>query len=174
MSTTPKVIQQITNAPLPMMLEKLGMSIANAQSALDANSIRLANELAAVKVNIGDEEYSLLSLGFAPTFYAFTEASVEMKMEFSMAESESYGGALGFSYGNSSNSNSNSNSNSSSNNSNSESTSTQMFGVSVSAHYSRKFSSSAEGSSSIAAKIVSLPAPDIYLELLKGTINKEE
>jgi len=170
MSTTPKVIQQITNAPLPMMLEKLGMSIANAQSALDANSIRLANELAAVKVNIGDEEYSLLSLGFAPTFYAFTEASVEMKMEFSMAESESYGGALGFSYGNSSNSNSNS----SSNNSNSESTSTQMFGVSVSAHYSRKFSSSAEGSSSIAAKIVSLPAPDIYLELLKETINKEE
>ena len=170
MSTTPKVIQQITNAPLPMMLEKLGMSIANAQSALDANSIRLANELAAVKVNIGDEEYSLLSLGFAPTFYAFTEASVEMKMEFSMAESESYGGALGFSYGNSSNSNSNS----SSNNSNSESTSTQMFGVSVSAYYSRKFSSSAEGSSSIAAKIVSLPAPDIYLELLKETINKEE
>ncbi|MFK7749091.1 MAG: hypothetical protein AB8B65_11920 [Kordia sp.] len=170
MSTTPKVIQQITNAPLPMMLEKLGMSIANAQSALDANSIRLANELAAVKINLGDEEYSLLSLGFAPTFYAFTEASVEMKMEFSMAESESYGGALGFSYGKSSDSNSSS----SSDNSSSDSTSTQMFGVSISAHYSRKFSSSAEGSSSIAAKIVSLPAPDIYLEILKSTINTEE
>ncbi|MEM6721260.1 MAG: hypothetical protein AAF611_18175 [Bacteroidota bacterium] len=170
MSTTPKVIQQITNAPLPMMLEKLGMSIANAQSALDANSIRLANELAAVKIDLGGEEYNLLSLGFAPTFYAFTEASVEMKMEFSMAESESYGGALGFSYGKSSNSNNNSNSN----NSSSDSTSTQMFGVSVSAHYSRKFSSSAEGSSSIAAKIVSLPAPDIYLEILKSTINTEE
>lgn len=170
MSTTPKVIQQITNAPLPMMLEKLGMSIANAQSALDANSIRLANELATVKINLGDEEYNLLSLGFAPTFYAFTEASVEMKMEFSMAESESYGGALGFSYGNTSNSNSNSNTN----NSSSDSTSTQMFGVSISAHYSRKFSSSAEGSSSIAAKIISLPAPDIYLEILKSTINTEE
>ncbi|MGH1387763.1 hypothetical protein [Kordia sp.] len=170
MSTTPKVIQQITNAPLPMMLEKLGMSIANAQSALDANSIRLANELATVKINLGDEEYNLLSLGFAPTFYAFTEASVEMKMEFSMAESESYGGALGFSYGNTSNSNSNSNTN----NSSSDATSTQMFGVSISAHYSRKFSSSAEGSSSIAAKIISLPAPDIYLEILKSTINTEE
>ncbi|AXG70885.1 hypothetical protein KORDIASMS9_03135 [Kordia sp. SMS9] len=170
MSTTPKVIQQITNAPLPMMLEKLGMSIANAQSALDANSIRLANELAAVKINLGDEEYNLLSLGFAPTFYAFTEASVEMKMEFSMAESESYGGALGFSYGNSSNANNSS----STNNSSSDSTSTQMFGVSVSAHYARKYSSSAEGSSSIAAKIVSLPAPDIYLEILRSTINKDE
>ena len=170
MSTTPKVIQQITNAPLPMMLEKLGMSIANAQSALDANSIRLANELATVKINLGDEEYNLLSLGFAPTFYAFTEASVEMKMEFSMAESESYGGALGFSYGNSSNSNNSSNTD----NSSSDSTSTQMFGVSISAHYSRKFSPSAEGSSSIAAKIISLPAPVIYLEILKSTINTEE
>lgn len=170
MSTTPKVIQQITNAPLPMMLEKLGMSIANAQSALDANSIRLANELAAVKIDLGGEEYNLLSLGFAPTFYAFTEASVEMKMEFSMAESESYGGALGFSYGKSSNSNNNSNTN----NSSSDSTSTQMFGVSVSAHYSRKYSTSVEGSSSIAAKIVSLPAPDIYFEILKSTINTEE
>ncbi|WP_298426312.1 hypothetical protein [uncultured Kordia sp.] len=184
MSTTPKVIQQITNAPLPMMLEKLGMSIANAQSALDANSIRLANELAAVKINIGDEEYNLLSLGFAPTFYAFTEASVEMKMEFSMAESESYGGALGFSFGKGSSSGSNisgSNSNTSSNTSGSttsaistskDSKSTQMFGVSISAHYARKYSTSAEGSSSIAAKIVSLPAPDIYFEILKSTIEK--
>ena len=79
-------------------------------SALDANSIRLANELAAVKINIGDEEYNLLTLGFAPTFYAFTEASVEMKMEFSMAESESYGGALGFSFGSSGKKNDSSNS----------------------------------------------------------------
>ncbi|WP_046758279.1 hypothetical protein [Kordia jejudonensis] len=178
MSTAPKVIQQITNAPLPFMLEKLGMSIANAQSALDANSIRLANELAAVKINIGDEEYNLLSLGFAPTFYAFTEASVEMKMEFSMAESESYGGALGFSYGNSNSSNSNvsasASNGSSSNSASKDSTSTQMFGVSVSAHYARKYSTSAEGSSSIAAKIVSLPAPDIYFEILKSTINTEK
>ncbi|TCI94287.1 hypothetical protein [Tenacibaculum sp. M341] len=168
--STPKVIQQITNAPLPMMLEKLGMSIANAQSALDANSIRLANELASVKINVGDEEYNLLSLGFAPTFYAFTEASIEMKMEFSMAEAESYGGALGFSYGKGQGSGS---SNTTSTGSESES-STQMFGVSISAHYERKYSASAEGSSSIAAKIVALPAPDIYFEVLKSTLNKDE
>ncbi|WGH74244.1 hypothetical protein P8625_08940 [Tenacibaculum tangerinum] len=164
---TPKVIQQIANAPLPMMLEKLGMSIANAQSALDANSIRLANEMASIKVNVGDEEYNLLSLGFTPTFYAFTEASLEMKMEFSMAESENYGGAVAFNYGKSKNDNSGGEEQSGN-------TSTQMFGVSVSAHYSRKFSASAEGSSSIAAKIVSLPPPDIYLEILKSTLNKEE
>jgi hypothetical protein len=181
MSAAPKVIQQITNAPLPLMLEQLGMSIANAQAALDANSIRLANEMATVTVNIGDEEYNLISLGFAPTFYAFTEASFEAKMEFSIAESESYGGSLGFSYGNvnsnttGGNSNNNSGNNTNSNtNSGDSKTKTQMFGISMSAHYSRKFSVSAEASSSIAAKIVSLPAPDAYFEILKSTINKDQ
>ncbi|MDC1162417.1 hypothetical protein OAT18_03135 [Tenacibaculum sp.] len=176
MDATPKVIQQITNAPLPFMLEKLGTSIANAQSALDANSIRLANEMSNVKVDIGGEDYNLISLGFAPTFYAFTEASFEVKMEFSIAESESYGGSLGFSYGSSSNSKNGSNTGNANggNSTNSDETQTQMFGISMSAHYSRKFSVSAEASSSIAAKIVSLPAPDTYFEILKSTINKEE
>ncbi|MFL0070700.1 hypothetical protein [Tenacibaculum maritimum] len=44
--------------------------------------------------------------------------------------------------------------------------------ISISAHYARKFSVSAEASSSIAAKIVSLPAPDSYYEILKSTIKK--
>ncbi|WP_271404933.1 hypothetical protein [Tenacibaculum soleae] len=169
MSAAPQVIQQITNAPLPFMLEKLGASIANAQAALDANSIRLANEMATIKIGVGDEEHNLISLGFAPTFYAFTEASFEVKMEFSVAESESYGGSLGFNYGNSSNSNTNTNASA-----NNDSTETQMFGISISAHYARKFSVSAEASSSIAAKIVSLPAPDIYYEILKSTITKDK
>ena len=59
MSAAPQVIQQITNAPLPFMLEKLGASIANAQAALDANSIRLANEMATIKIGVGDEEHNL-------------------------------------------------------------------------------------------------------------------
>ncbi len=178
MSAVPQVIQQITNAPLPFMLEKLGASIANAQAALDANSIRLANEMATIKIAVGDEDYNLISLGFAPTFYAFTEASFEVKMEFSVAESESYGGSLSLNYGNSSGSSnsvggsvSNGNSSFSANN---ESTETQMFGISISAHYARKFSVSAEASSSIAAKIVSLPAPDVYYEILKSTITTNE
>ncbi|NJM78966.1 MAG: hypothetical protein HC854_03835 [Flavobacterium sp.] len=167
----PKVIQQITNAPLPLMLERLGASIANAQMALDANSIKLASEMTALKVTVGDQEYNLLSLGFTPTFYAFTEASLEMKMEFSLAESESFGGSVDVNLGNNGNQN---NSNSNATNGNSGEKSTLMFGVSFSAHYARKYSASAEGSSSIAAKIVSLPAPDVYMEVLKLAIKKEE
>ena len=167
MMETPQVIQQIANAPLPLMLEKMGMSIANAQSALDANSIRLANEMAAVKLTIGDEEYNLLSLGFAPTFYSFTEASIEMKMELSIAESESFGGSIGFSYGQSTTKNGSGSA------VDEAITKMQMFGVSISAHYARKYSTSAEGSSSIAAKLVSLPAPDTYFEILRSTVNED-
>jgi len=142
-----------------MMLEKLGMAIANAQAALDANSIRLANEMASVTIDVGDKSYNLLSLGFTPAFYAFTEASLEMKMEFSMAESESEGIAGAFNIGKNKTTEGN------------ENTETQVFGASISGHYARKFSTSVEGSSSIAAKIVSLPAPDNYLELLKASAN---
>ncbi|MFL0076441.1 hypothetical protein [Tenacibaculum maritimum] len=162
MSATPQVIQQITNAPLSLMIGKLGTSIANAQAALDANAIRLANEMTTKKLQMGDEEHNLISLGFTPTFYAFTEASFEVKMEFSVAEAEDYGGVLDIDYGNTKKSGGNG----------SGETQTQMFGISISAHYARKFSVSAEASSSIAAKIVSLPAPDSYYEILKSTIKK--
>ena len=47
-----------------------------------------------------------------------------------------------------------------------------MFGVSVSAHYARKFDMSVESSSSIAARIVSLPAPDAFFDAI-NTINEE-
>ena len=182
---TPQIIQTVTNTPIPMMLEKLGVSIAQAQAALDANSIRTAQEMANVAVSIGDKSHNLISLGFAPTFYAFTEATIEVKMDISIAESEDYGGSLNLNFNsekngtkdqdNSSDSGSNTNDNEddkAKNSDNSSKTSNNMFGLSVTAHYARKFAVSAESSSSIAAKIVSLPAPDAYYEILKSSINK--
>jgi len=161
---TPKIVQTITNTPVPMMLEQLGVSIAKAQAALDANSIRMANEMSTVEVDIGDEKHNLISLGFAPTFYAFTEATIEVKMEMSIAESEEYGGSASLNVGKA-------NSDSKNDKKGNKSTNATMFGLSVSANYARKFSVNAEASSSIAAKIVSLPAPDTYYEILKSTIN---
>lgn len=158
----PNIIQTLTNAPLPMMLEKLGMSIANAQAALDANSIKLANEMATVEIDVAGKPHNLISLGFAPTFYAFTEATIEIKMEFSISESEDYGikGAYSTTKGKSE----------SKDTKDSKSTSFGVSGLSFSGHYARKFEMSAEASSSIAARIVSLPTPDTYLEILKSTI----
>ena len=137
------ITNSITNAPLSIMIEKMGVSIATAQAALDGNSIELLKKLATDTITINGAETNLLNLGFVPTFYAFTEASFEMKMEFYMAESQSFsiGGSIGVSVG--------------------------IVSASVNASYARKFEQSASGSSSIAARMVALPPPENLLEMLK-------
>ena len=147
MAETPSVTRSLMTAPLPQIIEQLGLSIAKAQSALDANSVAIAKEMVETEVEIGDETYNLLSLGFTPTFYAFTEATVEAKLSFSMSESTetsiqvgaSVSGGVGF----------------------------VMVAASIDVGYARKFSVSSEGQSSIAARIVSLPPPDLLTEILR-------
>ncbi|KHL26580.1 hypothetical protein PK98_09435 [Croceibacterium mercuriale] len=147
MADTPAVTRSLMSAPLPQIIEQLGLSIARAQSAMDINSVAIAKSMAETKVMIGDEEHTLLSLGFAPSFYAFTEATVEAKLSFSMSEttetsvdvSVSGGGGVGF----------------------------VMFAASVDVGYARKFSVGSEGQSSIAARIVSLPPPDQLTAVLR-------
>jgi len=144
MSVGAEISRTLVNAPLPKLIEQLGMAIAKAQAALDKNSINLANAMSADEVSIGEKNYSLIALGFAPTFYQFTEATIEAKLEFSLSESESFdvGGTA--------------------------EVKTEVFSASLTANYARKFEMSAEGASSIAARIVAIPAPDTYHELLKG------
>lgn len=147
MAETVNVTKSLMSAPLPAIIERLGLSIAQAQSALDANSVAIAKEMVSTKVEIGDEEYSLLALGFTPTFYAFTEATVEARLSFSMTESKEFGLKVGASV--------------------SGGTPFVMVAASVDVSYSRKFSVSSEGSSSIAARIVSLPPPEMLTEILR-------
>ena len=66
MSTVVKTTKALTQAPLPDIIEKLGMAIAGAQFALDANSAELAKIMAETMVDVGGQEYNLLSLGFTP------------------------------------------------------------------------------------------------------------
>lgn len=133
----------LTNAPLPALIEQLGIAVANGQSALDRNSIAIAEEMAKAEVKLGENTYNLITLGFMPTFYAFTEATVEAKLAFSMTQSTAFEGKLsvGGDIG--------------------------VVAVSVEASYSRKFSMSAEGSSSIAARLVALPPPDVFQQILR-------
>jgi hypothetical protein len=134
------ITSTITNAPLHQMIEQMGVSVANAQAALDENSLKTLKALAEKGIEVNGETTNLLLLGFVPTFYAFTEASFEMKMEFSMAESEAFsvGASVEADFG--------------------------IVAASVSASYSRKFDQSA----SIAARMVSLPPPENLLEMLKN------
>ena len=142
------ITNTLTSSPLPLLIEKLGLSIANAQAALDANSIAVAAKMSTTNVSIDGKEYNLIALGFAPTFYAYTEASVEAKLDFSLTESESFEGSV------------------------SVGIKTEVVAISVSASYARKYEMSAEGSSSIAARMVSLPAPDKLKELLNEVASR--
>lgn len=153
MAAIDTITNTITNAPLPEIIKNMGLSIAMAQKALDENSIAMLAKLAEDPVTIGDVETNLLALGFVPSFYAFTEASFEAKFDFTIAESEAFsiGGSVSVSVGSG----------------NEESEKRGMFAASVNASYSRKFDQEASGSSSMAARMVSLPPPDRLLQFLK-------
>ena len=147
MSETTTVTRSLVSAPLPQIIERLGLSIAQAQAALDNNSVKVAQAMAETPVELGGQTYNLLTLGFTPSFYAFTEATVEAKLSFSMSEttetSVSAGVTAKVNYG------------------------VVMVAASVDVSYARKFSVSAEGSSSVAARLVSLPAPEAFNEVLR-------
>lgn len=148
MSSVVQTTKALTQAPLPDIVEKLGLAIAGAQFALDTNAANLAKTMAETDVEIGGQNYNLLSLGFTPSFYAFTEATVEAKLSYSMSEGTTFGGSV-------------------------EVTASGgvpffMAAATVSASYERKFSVSAEGASSVAAKLVSLPPPERFMEVLRA------
>lgn len=152
MSETVQVTRALVTAPLPQIIEKLGLAIAQAQFALDKNSVEIAKLMSETEVEIGDNSYNLLSLGFQPSFYSFTEATVEAKLSFTMTESTetsvAVGVQVGVQYG------------------------VFMAAASVDVSYARKFSVSTEGASSIAARLVSLPPPDVFSQILKRQYEK--
>ena len=153
MAKTPQVTRSLLSAPLPDIIQRLGVAIAQAQYALDRNSVTIATEMAETEVEVGGETYNLLSLGFVPAFYSFTEATVEAKLSFSMSESTETSVNVGVQVGGG--------------------TPFFMAAASVDVGYARKFSVSAEGMSSIAARLVSLPPPDIFNELLKRNFEED-
>lgn len=96
----PSVGQELLDVPLPDMVAKLAIGIAEAQRALDENSVETAQQLAATTIDVvpaitqtiaanGDVsfaqadpiEMSLLQVGLNPTFYQFSEASIEVTMD---------------------------------------------------------------------------------------------
>jgi hypothetical protein len=98
--------QELLAVPLPEMVMKLGLGIAEAQRALDENSVETASMLADTKVdlvlgvtqtiaadgtvsyvNADPVEVSLLQIGLLPTFYQFSEATIEVTMDIKTTSS---------------------------------------------------------------------------------------
>lgn len=99
--------QELLAVPLPEMVLKLGLGIAEAQRALDENSVNTAQMLADTTidlvmgvtqtiaangtvtfVNAAPVEVSLLQIGLMPTFYQFSEATIEVTMDIKTTTSQ--------------------------------------------------------------------------------------
>ena len=148
-NTSVKVANSLLNAPLPQIVERLGFAIANAQAELDKNSAALIDELVSTKVALGGNEYNLIALGFTPTFYAFTEALIEAKMDFSIKEQTDISASA------------------------SAKLNLAIFSASITGTYARKFGIETKGSSSITTKLVSLPPPDALNQIINKIINED-
>lgn len=172
--------QELLAVPFPEMVRNLGVGMAEAQFQLDIVSLRIARMMAGYDVHEDDEEgggarggteerkylvefndgskYSLLELGFTPTFYQFVDTVIELKMSISMTRTTevrrsstrvSAKGKLGF-------------------------FSAQASVAAVSASYASKYQYSAEGSSVLRTKLVPIPPPVILEERIRAMIEAQE
>lgn len=92
--------QELLDVPFPDMVLKLALGIAEAQKALDENSVETAKALSDTVLplvlgvtqtiaadgtvsftNAPPVDVSLIQVGLMPTFYQFAEASIEVTMD---------------------------------------------------------------------------------------------
>ena len=170
---------ELLAVPFPEMVQRLGVGIAQAQLQLDLVSLRIARLMAgydedadadkegdgskskSYMVKFGDgEEYSLMELGFTPTFYQFVDTVIELKMSISVkteteikrSSSSTTVKAGGFftPFGGGG----------------------SVHASSVSASFAAKYQYSAEGSSLMRTKLVPIPAPAVLEERIRGLMTK--
>jgi hypothetical protein len=181
--------ETLTDVPIQDMIQRLGVGIAEAQLRLDQTSVRIATLLSGAKVDIQDAQgkavsKSLLELGFTPTFYHFTEAELEVKMTLSMKVEEDFGIGISANVGNDSGSiqqaasgaagaaqgaaGGNAGAPAEGNSPAASNTNRAvMFGAAINIEYHRKYSFDVTGSSMVRAKMISVPAPAAFLDMLK-------
>jgi hypothetical protein len=139
--------------PIDMLLSALGVGIAKAQAALDNNSLATATKL--LEVTLDDprtgETRSLLTLGFTPAFYHFTEATLELRIEMKMqvedTSAENISGSVEGNVG------------------------PVAVGGSVSVEKARKYGAESSAMTHVNAKIVSIPAPQEFLNFINKLDN---
>lgn len=167
---------QLLDVPFGDMVQSLALSIAEAQYELDLVGVEIAQMMAGeefpdptpddpentsqVRISFGGgtETYSLLELGFTPSFYQFVDTIIEVKISINMTSSREH------------------------RRSSSRRTASAVGGffgpiggakatvTSVSASYASKYSYSAEGSSLIRTKLVPVPPPAVLEQRIRQTI----
>ena len=150
--------EALLEAPIGELIQRVASSIAESQLKLDQIGVRVASLLAEAKVTFNKAdgtpvEKSLLELGFMPTFYAFTETDIEIKMTIQLKVDEdlTISGEASAGQG--------------------EGVEAAKrvvpFGISISAEYHRKYGFDMSGSSMVKTRLVSVPPPSVFLETIK-------
>ena len=152
--------QELLDVPFPEMVTKLALGIAKGQEALDRNSIATTLVLAEEKINVIPSitrtikadtveyanavaiEMSLLQAGLYPTFYQFSEATIEVSMDIKTKSEKqtsvdvSLKAKVGFACWSAS--------------------------IAVDVKHSRKFSKEVHGTSRLFTKMVPVPPPERF------------
>ena len=101
-------VQKVSATSFADLVRMMAESIADAQLSLDRSSAEMLTELAETRINIvreiteeidekgnitykngAPQNVSLLELGMLPTFYQFSQATVEVALDLSIVENES-------------------------------------------------------------------------------------
>ncbi len=145
--------EQLLDVPIDEMIKSMAVGIAEAQYNLDKTCIKIAQMMSGTdeddKIDFGNNTYSLLELGFTPTFYQFVDTLIEVKMSITMTRAQSYKSSskVKWKY--------------------------KAVGASVNADYANRYSYSVEGSSVLRTKLVPVPAPSILEERIRAIIEEE-
>ena len=174
--------RQLTDVKISNLIRDIGLGIAEAQFELDKTSMKIAQMMSGAKyevdngvddsglpikteegptlIKFGGKSYSMLELGFTPSFYQFVDTIIEVKMSISMTSSESSSNSstvlnvrgkasVGFFSGKAS-----------------------LTATSVSASFASKYQYSAEGSSLVRTKLVPVPPPAILEERIRKLMDE--
>jgi hypothetical protein len=177
--------QELLNVPMGEMIRDMALAIAEAQIALDASSMRVA-EMMSGKMTVLNPDgtpntsapmkdttvsfptfqggqrrnvpMSMFELGFSPTFYQFVDTIIEVKIAIKITRDTEF------------KTNWTARQETRKNVSCSENT---VQTSQVDASYSAKYGYSAEGSSLLRTKLVPVPAPAILEERIRGLLEAE-
>jgi hypothetical protein len=170
--------KDLLQVPFPEMVKAMATGIAEAQLALDMTSLRIAKLMSGADepgtdekdkgknlVKFHNQNYSLLELGFTPTFYQFVDTIIEIKMSISMSEEQAQarsstsvdsevGFKAGFGFF-------------------SASGSASLKVATVSASFASKYQYSAEGASLMRTKLVPVPPPPILEQRIRALLEED-
>lgn len=172
----------LAEVPIGDMIKSLGLSIATAQYELDLTSLRIAQMMTGhyedpqekdeskrkktALIDFDGEKLSLLELGFTPTFYQFTETTIEIKMTISMTMSAEQAEA---------NRSMSMDASAEAGFSGMKAKSGMQMNIStMSANFSSKYSISAEGTSMVRTKLMPVPPPALLEERIRRSLDKRK